>query len=331
MIVDAVLPVFLMMALGFLFLRLGLLTAELATALNRLVYYVALPCLLFHKIGTQDLVWSAVGSVLAAFFLALLLTISLAYLTCRWKALDTTRIGTFVQASYRGNLGFIGLPIILFSSDQSTFNNAESLAAISLAPTAIAFNIIAVFVLTRCRPDQDPSHSRVLSRIATNPLILAGFLGVMAAISPITLPGFLERSLVGLSQMAIPLALLGLGASFAGFSRSSMKQGNLLTDSILCATLKTLISPGLGLLCAVFLGLDAVEARVVMIYLATPTAIASFVMVGHLGGDQQLAATSIVFATLASVVSLPLSLMITQPQSWQAILDWFDGLFMAKI
>jgi predicted permease len=53
-------------------------------------------------------------------------------------------------------------------------------------------------------------------------------------------------------------------------------------------------------------------------------------MVGHLGGDQQLAATSIVFATLASVVSLPLSLMITQPQSWQAILDWFDG-FMAKI
>jgi predicted permease len=86
---------------------------------------------------------------------------------------------------------------------------------------------------------------------------------------------------------------------------------------LVCAVLKGLISPLLGLLSAILLGLDALEARIAIVYLATPTAIASFVLAGQFGSNEKLAATSIIVSTFVSIVSLPLGLWVTGDDVWQ--------------
>ena len=117
---NAVLPVFLLMVLGFFLFHIRLMTGEFSAHLNRLVYWIGLPSLLFREIATQTLDWGSVSNILLAFFLALSGTILIAYAISFFQKMDESTTGSFVQAAYRGNLGFIGLPIVLYSATQAT-------------------------------------------------------------------------------------------------------------------------------------------------------------------------------------------------------------------
>lgn len=314
---NAVLPVFLLMVLGFFLFHIRLMTGEFSAHLNRLVYWIGLPSLLFREIATQTLDWGSVSNILLAFFLALSGTILIAYAISFFQKMDESTTGSFVQAAYRGNLGFIGLPIVLYSATQATQERMQSLAALAMGPAAIAFNLIAVTVLLRHQPKTESKTPSLLFSMLTNPLIISGFLGIAAATLKIKLPSFLDRSFDELSKMAVPAALLGLGASFASFGFESLNSRNLIRNTLVCAVLKGLISPLLGLLSAILLGLDALEARIAIVYLATPTAIASFVLAGQFGSNEKLAATSIIVSTFVSIVSLPLGLWVTGDDVWQ--------------
>lgn len=323
---NAVLPVFLLTALGFALGKFGTIDSKLAEGLNRLVYWIGLPSLLFHKIYNQQLQWNSVGVILAAFFLALLSTVGLAYILVWLGKMSDGSKAAFVQASYRGNLGFIGLPIVLYASSDAIRSHAETLAAVSMAPAAIGFNLIAVWLMVRHQPPGEPNgrKSSLLYPFVTNPLIVAGSIGVGFALMKWSIPQFLDRTLGGLSDMSVPVALLGLGASMAYFSTESLKSSKLLWGTGLAVFLKVAISPLLGFLFAIWFGLAPVEARIVMVFLATPTAIASFVLVGQFRGDQQLAATTIVLSTVFCVLSLPAALWVTQDSVWLMIQDWLS-------
>lgn len=319
---NAVLPVFLLMILGFYLFHIRLMTGEFATGLNRLVYWIGLPSLLFHKIATQTLDWGSVSNVLFAFFLALAATIMIAYVISYFQKMDDATTGSFVQAAYRGNLGFIGLPIVLYSATEATGSRMEALAAISMAPAAIAFNLIAVTVLLRHQPKSETKAPNLFLSMLKNPLIISGFLGIAVATWEIKLPTFLDRSFDELSKMAVPAALLGLGASFASFGFKSLNAKSLIRHTLICSILKGLVSPCLGLVASLILSLDALEARIVIVYLATPTAIASFVLAGQFGSNEKLAATSIIVSTFVSILSLPLGLWVTGNQVW----DWLSQM-----
>ncbi|MEC9092745.1 MAG: AEC family transporter [Planctomycetota bacterium] len=320
LVLNAVLPVFLLAALGYFLFRIGFITRDISVGLNQLVYWVGLPSLLFHKISRQQLEWSSVSDVLSAFFLALAGTVLLAYVISWFLRIDAKSLGAFVQAAYRGNLGFIGLPIVLYSFSQGDIERSEAIAAISLAPCAIAFNIIAVALMIAHQPKTPAKRPRFLFFFLTNPLIVGGVLGVTAASLELDLPLFVDRSFEGLSNMSVPVALLGLGASLGFFGIKEFKR-DLVVAIFGTTLLKILVSPLLGVVMSVFLVLDFVEARIVVIYLATPTAIASNVIVGQFGGDEKLAASSIVSATLGSILFLPLALWITGEQTWGKLLQ----------
>ena len=315
---DAVIPVFLLAGLGYLLHRIGFIKAEFSRGLNQLVYWIGLPSLLFHKIAHQQLNWSSVAHVLGAFFLALIFTIFLSYLLARLWKIDDRSAGAFVQASYRGNLGFIGLPIVLYSATPATVERASSLAALSLAPCAIAFNIIAVLIMIRHQPDSSEYRPRYFHSLFSNPLIIGGLLGIFAALFQWQIPTAVDRSIEGLSNMSVPIALLGLGSSIGVFGFREIDR-EFLMAALGATLLKILFSPLLGVFCALLMGLDFVEARIVAVFLATPTAIASHVIVGQFRGDEKLAASSIMTATIGSVFFIPLALWITDESIWNAL------------
>lgn len=318
LVFNAVLPVFLLAALGFWLYRIGFISTEISTGLNKLVYWVGLPSLLFHKISRQHLDWGSVGDVLLAFFSALIVTILLAYLATFWLRVRSDSVGAFVQAAYRGNLGFIGLPIVLYSVSAETMERSQAIAAIALAPCAIVFNLVAVFLMIIHQPERDGARPRILLSMVTNPLIIGGAAGVLVAFLQMPVPLFLGRSFEGLSNMSVPVALIGLGSSFGAYGWEEIDRRFVLAASG-STILKVVISPLLGILFALGFQLDAVEARIVVVYLATPTAIASQVIVGQFGGDEKLAGSAIVVATLASILFLPVALWLTQEPVWSSL------------
>lgn len=327
LVLDAVLPVFLLAGLGYFLFRIGFIQADFSRGLNQLVYWVGLPSLLFHKIAHQELDWSSVADVLGAFFTALTLTVILAYTTVKLLGINGRSTGAFVQASFRGNLGFIGLPIVLYSVSTvtisaATFERTASLAALALAPCAIVFNIIAVLVMIAHQPVSGQRQRRYLASFLGNPLIIGGLLGLLSALFQWRLPLFVDRSIEGLSNMSVPVALLGLGSSFGVFGIQGIDR-EFLTAALGATLLKVVVSPVLGIASALLLGLDAVEARIVVVYLATPTAIASHVIVGQFRGDEKLAASAIVTATIASLCLIPIALWVTQEATWNALQGWF--------
>ena len=322
LVMDAVLPVFILAGLGYFLFRIGFIKAELSRGLNQLVYWVGLPSLLFHKISHQDLNWSSVGNVLSGFFAALILTIILAYVAAILLKIDGNSFGAFIQASYRGNLGFIGLPIVLYSVTEATWERSSSLAALALAPCAIAFNVIAVLVMIRHQPRDREQRPQYLFFFFTNPLIIGGLLGILAALFHWKIPLAVDRSLEGLSNMSVPVALLGLGSSMGAFGIQGLDR-EFLTAASGATFLKVLVSPFLGVVCSLLLGLDFVEARIVTVYLAAPTAIASHVIVGQFRGDEKLAASATVSATVVSIFFLPIALWVTKEETWTVLRSWF--------
>lgn len=307
MMIQTILPVFLLIAVGAGLQRTGFFVATLARDLSQLVYWVGIPCLLFDKISKTVLDWSPVMRILLIFWVVTGGTVLLGWITARWVGLSRRSTAAFVQACFRGNTGFIGLPVIFYvgaSLFGKESGHVYSLAVLTLAVTAPLFNSLAVVLMVGGQRDENQIQGRsLLWLIVSNPLILAALCGICFATMRWQLPFFLMRTIQSLSQMTIPLALLSMGAVFIQVPL----RGSLLYPCI-ASVIKVVITPIVGLFLGRMYGLTPAEMCVVLVYLATPTAVVSYVMVEQFQGDRVLAVNSVVLSTLLSVVTLPVIL-----------------------
>ncbi len=283
--------------------------------LNRLVYWVALPALLLEKTAQ---VRSGGGDALR--ILGLLLTVTaicvlLGYLAVWWRRIPSAAAGTFVQGAFRGNLAYIGLPVLLFSmagQPPEAVLAIETAAVLAMAPLIPTYNILAVLVLLagrtvtdqRTRPRAILGHA--IRNVLTNPLLLACATGALLAAGGISLPAFAQRGLSAAGQMALPLSLLAIGASLTVGTL-----GQQLPRALGSASIKVLIAPLIGLLLGGCFGLSGLSLRVAMIFLACPTAVASYVMADQLGGDADLAGGIVALTTAMALPGLALVLILT--------------------
>lgn len=140
----------------------------------------------------------------------------------------------------------------------------------------------------------------------TNPLLIACGLGLILAILGISLPLWLDKTSQTIGQMSLPLALLGIGVSLA----NTKIQGSIGL-SALATVLKVIAAPLLGVFLANWLNLSSPERTIALLYLACPTAIASYIMAGQLGGDEALTSSAIALSTLCSAVALAMVLSLS--------------------
>jgi len=303
-ILNTLAPIFLLIVLGLLLRRTGLAPHELFRQTNRLVYWIALPALLFEKTAAASVAGAAAVRLAGVLVGGMVACIAAGYLVARLLRLPRTSAGAFVQASYRGNLAYVGLPVILFSlaGGAASSSAAASAAVVALGPVVPLYNLAAVIVLLRGRGGQVPLWRRagvLTGKVAGNPLLLACAAGVAWSTWGPAMPTAAARTLQALGQMALPLALLGVGASLAMPSGA----GSLVRASA-AAVVKVAFGPLAGLLGGLLVGLTPQEMRIALIYLATPTAVMSFVMAEQLGGDARLSADAVVVSTALSLPAL---------------------------
>lgn len=291
---NAVLPMCLVMALGYGTRRLGWLRREEISTINKIAFRIFLPCLLYYNIYCSDLSGSfdpllmayAVGGVLLTFGLALGYTLLTEKLP--------ERRGVLIQGMFRSNYVIMGIPVA------TALLGADQLGTVSILIAVIVplFNMLAVVVLEVFR-GQKPKPLHILAQIAKNPLVIGSVLGILTLVAGIRLPHILEQTIQSVSAIASPLQLFLLGAFFQ-FSGLKTYRRELVTVSIA----KLIVSPGLFLGLGALLGFRGVAFVSLIGIFASPTAVNSFTMAQQMGGDAELAGDIVVTTSAASILTM---------------------------
>ena len=291
---NAVLPMCLVMALGYGTRRLGWLRREEISTINKIAFRIFLPCLLYYNIYCSDLSGSfdpllmtyAVGGVLLSFALALGYTLLTEKLP--------ERRGVMIQGMFRSNYVIMGIPVA------TALLGADQLGTVSILIAIIVplFNMLAVVVLEVFR-GQKPKPLHILGQIAKNPLVIGSVLGILTLVAGIRLPHILEQTIQSVSAIASPLQLFLLGAFFQ-FSGLKTYRRELVTVSIA----KLIVSPGLFLGLGALLGFRGVAFVSLIGIFASPTAVNSFTMAQQMGGDAELAGDIVVTTSAASILTM---------------------------
>jgi predicted permease len=289
---NAVLPMCLVMALGYGTRRLGWIRREEISAINKIAFRIFLPCLLYYNVYCSDLSGSfdpllmayAVGGVLLTFGL------SLGYTLLTEKLPE--RRGVMIQGMFRSNYVIMGIPVA------TALLGADQLGTVSILIAVVVplFNMLSVIVLEVFR-GQKPKPLHILGQIAKNPLVIGSVLGILTLAAGIRLPHILEQTIQNISAIASPLQLFLLGAFFQ-FSGLKTYRRELVTVS----AAKLIVAPGLFLGLGALLGFRGVAFVSLIGVFASPTAVNSFTMAQQMGGDAELAGDIVV---TTSAVSIP--------------------------
>jgi predicted permease len=301
-IFDILAPVFLLIALGAGLQRSKFVSENFLKEANRVTYWLGLPALLFSQLATSFHGASGAGLMLTVMLAATAGAIAAGYLLGWILRVPGPALGTFVQGGFRGNLAFVGLPIIYSLPDEPLAwgVSARTAAVLTVAPTMVFYNTAGVVVLLL---SQHTLSWRMLwpflKQLLSTPPLIATFAGMGFALAGWTLPVAVDKAFTALGEMALPLGLLGVGGSLV-----SAKFHGAWRAPLGSALVKTAVSPLIGLGLARALGLGVVETKMVMVMLACPTAIVSYALAIEMKGDEAIASGAIVLSTLTSLVSL---------------------------
>lgn len=298
-----VIPVFLVIGLGFTLKRTGLVDGSFLFQLNRLVYYVALPALLFYKIATADFQASFNGALLGGLLLTIVGTFILSYLYGLFRSYQPPRQGAFCQGAFRGNLAYIGLAVVFNAYGEDGF----AAAGILLGFLVPIMNFLAVLALLF--PQRRNNHSMGAAfwayQFAFNPLIIASFAGIVWSYWNLPLPQVLDRALHIITGMSLPLALIAIGASFS----PKRLRGDLLVAGI-ATSIKIIWLPLVTAVILIALGVGGRDLGIGVVFAGTPTATAAYIMAEQLKSDAELSGSIIMLSTLFSVFTYTIALFL---------------------
>ena len=302
-ILKTILPIFAIILLGWSLRRLDFMKEGFLKPANRLVYYVAIPAMIFREIAEAELVQHFSLLLVATTLVPLILVALIGLILVRGIQLQRDRVGSFLQCSFHGNLGYIGLAVAFYFLGDQGFTRASILAGFVM----LLQNLLAVVALSRFNqePDQKISTLSLVRRVLLNPVIISAMAGMVFSLTGLNLPVIVDRSLKILSGMALPLALLVIGTSI---SFAQMRQQLRLT--VLIGILKLLVLPAAGLILFHLLNLQRMEYLPALILLASPSATVSYVMALEMAGDADMATAAISVTTLVSAVTFTLWLSL---------------------
>ena len=310
-ILQAVLPVFLVIAIGAAARRFRFLGDPFIDTANMLVYYLLLPALLFYKIGTSNFREAFNAPLVVGGYAATLATFLLAVFLSRTLGISPAERGSFIQGSVRANLAYLGLPIVLSAAGDIGLRKGGILLGF-MVPLINSLAVVALIIPHGDGKGRARENARRIGfQLATNPLILSCFLGIVWSMLKFPVPGLVDHTLSILSSATLPLSLLCLGGSFS-FERA--RSGFRL--AALSAGMKTLLLTAIAVALYRWMGLSGQDLRVGVIMMGCPTAVITYVMASQLKGDPDLAGTIIVLSTAASAVTISGWLYVLRVAGW---------------
>jgi hypothetical protein len=296
---NATLPVFLVMVVGYVLKHIGILNDEFVRVSNQFNFKVTLPVLLFTDIAATNIRENFDARYVL--FCAAITTIAFFGIWIGAKLLirDKSIIGAFVQASYRSSAAIMGVAFI------QNIYGTSGMAPLMIIGSVPLFNIYAVLVLTFESNDSSDRQSgavalkKALKNIAKNPIIIGILCGIVASCFNLYIPPILDKTLSSIAALASPLALIAIGAGFKG--RAAIAK---IKPTLAAACIKLILLPGIFLFAAVKMGFYDQKLVALIVMLGSPTTPSSYIMAENMHGDGVLTSSTVVVTTLLSSVTL---------------------------
>ncbi len=283
-VLEITAPVFILAAIGFGWVRLGFeYRVEFVT---RLAMTLSVPCLIFTALMRTEINPEALAALSLAAFVGYGIIAAASLLLVTVMRADRQ---TYLAPLIFGNTGNLGLPLALFAFGETGLGYA----VVVFAVMAILSFTVGIWLV---------SGSGSLTKIIKEPIVAATMLGALFLWQGWHTPKFLTNSLELIGQMAIPIMLITLGVAVARLETRAIGKAMLM------AVIKIAVCVGAGVIAGQWFDLEPVAMSVLIVQLATPVAVTSYMLAEKYGADSQAVAGLVVVSTVMSVVGLPLIL-----------------------
>jgi predicted permease len=292
-IVSILFPDFTLILLGFLLVRHTDWGRSFWSGLEKMVYYVLFPALLFYATSRSPIDFAATGKLLQVALTSVFISIALG-----WLALPLFRPGPMifesgVQTAFRFN-SYIGLAVASrLGGDQGT-----SMMALIIGFAVPICNAAAVHALVH-------KSGGLLRELAKNPLLVATVCGVLFNLAGVQTPEIVGAVLSRMSQAAITLGLIAVGA---GLRLSGLDESKGIAAYFV--TVKLLALPAIGFGLGTWMALPPLQLQILVTFCALPTASSAYVLATRMGGNGPFVAFLVTAGTLLSALTLPLWLAL---------------------
>ncbi len=302
LVFETVIPVFVIIALGWWCRKTSLLDERSSKALNQYVFYIAVPPLMFLSTARVDIVEIVNLPFLATYFAATVITMGITFLGRRWLNIQGTLDGTVISLiAGWGNTVYMGVPLFYF-----LFGDKGTLPVViaTLFTNMLFMFGLAFFANLEAQGGKRTSLITLFQNVfLKNPVMLAPVLGMLFSLFSIPLPVPLENLLDMIAPSAAPVALFALGLSLYGLSL----RGNMLQLSWMGA-MKLLVHPLVAFIIVTAVGLEPFWAASVVLMSALPTGAMVFVLAQQYDKRVDLASSAILATTVLSIFTLALML-----------------------
>ena len=299
---NATIPLFVMIALGYFLKRVNILTDGFLAAANKFNFTITLPVLLFTDLASKNFkdtfdlkfVLFCAGSTTIGFFGA--------WILAKLFMKDKNSVGEFVQACYRSSTAVLGLALI------QNIYGSTGMAGMMVLGAVPLYNVYAVIVLQTESPINkkgEKNIQRALKGIITNPILIGVILGLVASLIEIKFPTIIDTSLNYVARIATPLAVICIGGEFS--FQNAFKS---IKKSSLAAFVKIVLLPVVFIPIAILMGFTTEKLVAILVMLAGPTTPSCFIMAKQYGYEGTITSSAVVLTTLFSSVTLTLFILI---------------------
>ena len=293
---NATVPIFLLMVLGLIFNKIGWIDDVFASKMNKFVFTVPLPVLVFKNLAEVDFRAAWNGKFVLFCFLVTVVSIAIA-VGISFLIKDKAGRGEFVQSSYRSSAALLGIAFI-----QSIYGTS-GLGPLMIIGSVPLYNIMAVIVLSLMKPEggglSGKTIIKTLKGIVTNPILIGILVGIVWSVLKIPCTGIFSKAVTSVANVATPMGLMAMGATF-DFKKAFGKLG----PSAVATFMKLIGFAAMFLPIAIYMGFRNEELVAILVMLGSATTVSCFVMAKNMGHDGVLSSAVVMLTTLLSAFSL---------------------------
>ena len=308
---NVVMPIFLLIMLGYALTRLKLWDAHFLKIANNVCFKVLLPVLLFYNVATANVFEVFNGKLILYVSLCACAICGLLFLIVPLFVKDNKRRGVMIQGTFRSNFLLFGVPL------GASIGGATGsvLAAVVASFYVPVINMLSVISLYSFSDSENKNLKAAMLDIVKNPLIIGGLSGLVFSVIRnligFELPAMIDSTLFNIKSIATPLAFLILGGD--------LKFDNLLRNiktSIFSVLGKIVIIPAVMISVSALLGFDKLSMAILIAVFATPNAVSSYAMARTYEADYELAGEIITLGTLISIFTIFVFVTISKTLGW---------------
>jgi malonate transporter and related proteins len=291
---ETLIPIFLLILLGYVFKRINFPNKEFWKSLDRFNYFILFPSLLIYKLSTAKIdSLQSVDFIVVTAFTILFIAIFLIFYN-KYFQIPAESFTSIFQGGIRFNT-YVFLALI-----DALYGDTGLVVAALLITFMIPFlNLLCIAIFAYYINESKVTVFSFLRSIFTNPLILACIFGGGLNYFHIILPLIFENGLSILSQAALPLGLLSVGVGLHFANLYHMRK-----EIFISSFAKLLLLPLLIFFLGTIFGVESFYLSIIVIYGTIPTATSAYILAKELGGDIKLISSLISFQTIFSILTI---------------------------